>query len=271
MPSAVSHKIDDYESLLVALQNVLGVVVPDEQRSHLVERIEPLLSAYKLDSLANLAEKLQDEESDVRTDVLDVISLRQSSWIINPEIKNVLHNYILSQLPEKARIWIVGCGQGQQAYSIAMEIASFEQKSGEAKKIEILATDLLSVNIKQAERATYSAQQLMTLNNDFKNSYVTIDNKGESAQIKKVIRESVQFSVCDLMNDIQNVGAMDLIICPDALVYFSNGVRAGIVQQFTDLLNSGGILLTGHSQAVPVGEGLEKVAHPEGVFYRQKG
>jgi len=40
MSSAVSHEIDDYESLLVALQNVLGVVVPDEQRSNLVERIE---------------------------------------------------------------------------------------------------------------------------------------------------------------------------------------------------------------------------------------
>ena len=271
MPSAVSHNIDDYESLLVALQNVLGVVVPDEQRSHLVERIEPLLSAHKLDSLADLAEKLQDEESDVRTDVLDVISLRQSSWIINPEIKNVLHNYILSQLPEKARIWIVGCGQGQQAYSIAMEIANFEQKSGETKKFEILATDLLSVNIKQAERATYSAQQLMTLNNNLKNLYVTIDSKGESAQIKKVIRQSIQFSVCDLTHDIPDVDAMDLIICPDALVYFSNGVRAGIVQQFTDLLSSGGILLTGYSQIVPVGEGLEKVVHPEGVFYRQKG
>jgi len=270
MPSAVSHKIDDYESLLVALQDILGVVVPDEQRSHLVERIEPLLSAYKLESLADLAEKLQNEDSDVRTDILDVISLRQSSWIINPEIKHVLHNYILGQLPEKARIWIVGCGQGQLAYSIAMEVANFEQKSGEARDFEIVATDLLSVNIKQAESATYSSQQLMTLHSGFKNLYMIMDSKGEMAQVKKAIRQSIQFSVCDLTTDIPNIGAMDLIICPDALVYFSNGVRAGIVQQFTDSLNSGGILLTGHSQIVPVGTGLEQVVHTEGIFYRQK-
>jgi len=246
------------------------VVVTDEQRSHLVERVEPLLSAYKLDSLANLAEKLQEEASDVRTDVLDVITQRQSSWTISPEIKNVLHNYILGQLAEKARIWVVGCGQGQLAYSIAMEIASFEQKTGEAKNFELMATDLLSVDIKQAERATYSAQQLMMLNNEFKKLYVTMDSKGESGQIKNTIRQSVYFSACNLTSSIPVMGAMDLIICQEALVYFSNGVRAGIVQQFTELLKSGGILLSGHNQVIPVGQGLERVTHPEGLFYRQK-
>jgi len=270
MSSAISHKIDDYESLLVALQNVLGVVVPDEQRSHLVERIEPLLSAYKLDSLAKLAEKLQDESSDVRTDVLDVITQRQSSWTISPEIKNILHNYILGQLADKARIWIVGCGQGQFAYSIAMEIASFEHKTGESKNFELMATDLLSVDIKQAERAIYSSQQLITLNSEFIKMYLTMDAKGESGKVKSTIRQSVNFSACNLTSSLSVMGAMDLIICPDVLVYFSNGVRVGIVQQFTDLLNSGGILLSGHSQVVPVDQGLERVVHPEGVFYRQK-
>ena len=246
------------------------MVVTDEQRSHLVERIEPLLSAYKLDSLAALAERLQNEESDVRTDILDAISQRQSSWAISPETKNVLHKYVLGQLAEKARIWIVGCGQGQLAYSIAMEIASFEQESGETKNFELLATDLLSVDIKQAERATYSSQQLMTLSNEHKKSYVTMDSKGESGQLKKSIRQAVHFSACNITSSIQVMGEMDLIICPETLVYFSNGTKAGIVQQFTDSLKSGGIFLTGYNQVVPLSNGLERVAHPEGVFYRQK-
>ena len=73
MQSATSHNIDDYESLLVALQNVLGVIVPDGQRSNFVERIEPLLSSYKLDSFSLFAEKLQSGNAEVCTNVLDVI------------------------------------------------------------------------------------------------------------------------------------------------------------------------------------------------------
>ena len=60
-------------------------------------------------------------------------------------------------------------------------------------------------------------------------------------------------------------------ICPEVLVYFSNGVKAGIFKQFADLLKPGGILLTGSNQAVtPFTDSFEFVDHPAGVFYRQK-
>jgi chemotaxis methyl-accepting protein methylase len=64
---------------------------------------------------------------------------------------------------------------------------------------------------------------------------------------------------------------MDLIICPEVLVYFSSSVKAGIIQQFVGLLNSGGTFLTGSNQAViPFSESFERVEHPAGAFYRKK-
>jgi len=270
MPSAASHKIDDYESLLVALQNVLGVVVTDEQRSNLLERIEPLLSTYQLDSLALLAEKLQDSDSGVRADVLDVVSLRQPSWYLSAELKNVLNNYIFNQLPEKARIWIAGCGQGQLAYAVAMEALEFEQSTGEAKDFQLLATDVSHNDISFAELATYTTQQLSVLNDGYKKSYISLSKDGNNGQVKDKVCQRINFSQCDLTEDFQSLGHIDLIICPEALVYFSNGVKMSILQQFSDLLKSGGILLTGNNQTIPVDQGLERVEHPAGVFYRQK-
>lgn len=271
MPSATPYKIDDYESLLVSLQNVLGVVVLDDQRSNLVERIEPLLSSYKLDSLVLFAEKLQADEADLRINVLDIISQHQSDWPLNVEIKNVLHKYIFAQLPDKARIWIVGCGQGQPAYSVAMEVAKYEQKNNESKNFQLVATDVLQDDINQAELATYSMQQLSVLSDEDKKLFITLDDKAGSGQVKDKIRHLVNFSETDLTQDFQSLGQMDLIICPEALVYFSNGAKTGILQQFANLLKSGGIFLTGNNQNIPVDYGLERVDHPAGVFYRQKG
>lgn len=270
MPSAISHKIDDYELLLVALQNVLGVIVPDEQRSDLVERIEPLLSSYKLESFATLAEKLQGGETEIRSNVLDVISRCQPDWRINIEIKNILHNYIFAQLPDNARIWIVGCGQGQFAYSIAMELANYEFKNGEAKNCQLIASDILQDDIKWADSAMYSAQQLKTLSDENKKLYVTLDEKDGSGQVKDKIRQLISFYRYDITEDLQPLGQMDLIICPDVLVYFSNGVKAGILQQITELLKSGGIFLTSAGQSISAEHGLERVDHTAGVFYRQK-
>jgi chemotaxis protein methyltransferase CheR len=277
MSSAAPHNIDDYESLLVALQSVFGVVVPDGQRSQLVERIEPLLPIYKLDSLSSLAKSLQVNQADeLKSNVLDVISQRQPGWVLSAEMKNVLHNYIIAQLPEKARVWIVGCGQGQLAYAVAMEIAEYEHKNGNAKNLQLFATDVSENDIKQAELAAYSKQQLVGLSEEFKKLYGAVNNKGDKWQVKDRIRQRVTFSQCDLTEDFQSFGKMDLIICPEVLVYFSNGVKAGVLQQFSALLKSGGIFLTGNNQAsIPLAllssdHGLERVAHPAGVFYRQK-
>ncbi len=272
MPSATSHNIDDYESLLVALQNVLGVIVPDGQRSNFVERIEPLLSSYNLDSFSLLAEKLQNGDADVCVNVLDAISQCQPGWSLHAEAKNTLHKYIFASLPDKAKIWIVGCGQGQLAYSAVMEIDKYEQKSGQAKKFQLIATDVLPDDINQAELAIYNAQQLSTLCDEDKKRFFMLNEKAGSGQVKDKFRQKITFSQCDLTEDFQSLGQMDLIICPEVLVYFSSSVKAGIIQQFSSLLSSGGIFLTGSNQAViPFTKGFERVDHPAGVFYRKKG
>ena len=276
MPSATSQNIDDFETLLVALQDVLGVVVPDEQRNQLAERIKPLLSTYRLDSMASLAKCLLGDKSDSRqsnilTEVLDVLSQRQVSWQLNPEITQLLHKYILAQLPDKAKIWVVGCGQGQVAYAVAMEILEFEQKGGDIKNVQIVATDISEKNIEYAESATYSELQLADLRDTYRKLYTSFNANENTGQIKDRVCQMVSFVRCDLKENCQSLGDMDLIICPDALVYYSNGLKASILQQFSDRLKAGGIFVTGNNQVlVSLDNGMERVEHPAGLFYRKK-
>ncbi len=269
MSSAVSHNIDDYESLLVALQNELGVVVPESMRSNILERLGPLLAENNIDSLPVLAEKLR-EDGEVRSNVLDAISRRQTSWSLGVDMKKVLQEYIFSRLPDNARIWLVGCGQGQLAYSIAMEFAEHEANSGNSKNIRLIATDVSRQDIRQAESGVYSSQQLLTLADSLKKSYTTTNAPDDNGQVKQKIRQLMSFSQCDLNEDFQSLGEMDLIVCPEVLTYFSNGRKAGIIRQFSSLLKPGGIFLPGSNQSMPAEQGLERVDHSTGVFYRKK-
>ncbi|VAW51447.1 hypothetical protein MNBD_GAMMA06-900 [hydrothermal vent metagenome] len=273
MPTAAPHNIDDYESLLVALQNVLGVVVSDTQRSGLVERVEPLMAHYNFDSLASLAERLQDVQAeDIKSSVLEAISQRHSDWLFNSATLNILQDYVFAQLPVEAKIWLVGCGQGQLAYALAMEIAEYENKSGESKNFQILASDSSQQDIKLAESASYYTRQLKGLSDVYKKTYMAINSLDGSAVVQDKVRQNTHFSQCDLTENFQAIGEMDLIICPETLVYFSNGVKENIIQQFISLLKSGGVFLTGnpHAMITPLTKGFERVEHPAGIFYRQK-
>ncbi len=272
MTSVASQNIDDLESLLVILRDSLGVVVADEQRSSLVERIEPLLAEYKLDSLASLAQCIQGGQADeIKSGLLDAISQSQPGWELSDEIKGVLHNYIFAELPEKARLWIAGCEKGQLAYSVAMEVAKYEQETGINKNLQLIATGVSQNDISYAQSATYSKQQLAGLSDENTKLFVTLNDSGDQGQIKEQIRQLVSFKQCDLTEDFQSLGAMDLIICPKVLVYFSSDIKADIIRQFSALLKSGGIFLTDNTQAImSSANGLERVQHPAGIFYRKK-
>ena len=273
MSSAATDTINEYEPLLLALQDVLGVVVPQGQRVNMLERIKPLLSTYKLDSFTSLAESLRDDSAaDVRSNVLDVISQRESSWVISPDMKRLLHDYIFDQVPENASIWLVGCGKGQLAYAIAIEIAEFLNRSKANKKFQMVATDSNNEKIERANTATYNEAEMAGLSPDYRKLYSAKSGTDGSYQLKNRISELVRFEQCNLLEDIQSMGKMDLIICPDVLVYFSIETKKQILRQFSKVLNAGGVLMgTGNQVALPNNQFFERVDHPAGVFYRQLG
>jgi chemotaxis protein methyltransferase CheR len=273
MPSIASHDIDDLEILLVTLQDTLGIIVPDDQRYVLLKKITPLLSIYKLDSLASLAECIEKNKPEtIKAIVFDVVSKAQMNWVLDSEVKEVLSNYIFAQLPNKANVWIVGCGQGQAAYSIAMDSADFEHNNGDDKAIQFIVTDVSATDVEYAELGRYSRLQTANLSEEHTRLYMSVDDKSDELQVKDSIRQKMKFMQYDLSDDTSSFEQMDLIICLDVLAYFSVDVKLRILQQCSDLLKSGGILLTGSSQIfVPSITTLERVEHTSGIFYRKKG
>ena len=271
MSTAASLGIDDYEPLLLALQDELGVVVPETQRVALLERVQALLNEFNLDTFTALAKRIRGD-NEVKSQVLDLISQRQSSWALSVPVINILHKYVFDQLPNNARVWIVGCGQGQMAYALAMEVAQHEHAAGENKDIQIIASDHSATDIEQAKKAVYSERQLEALKDEYKKLYTAASDSGSDRQIRERISKMLSFSQCSLKEDFSSLDMMDLIICPDALVYYSNGVKADIIGRFAQQLKSGGIFLTGNNQAVvPFSQDFERVEHPAGIFYRKKG
>lgn len=270
--SSVSQTVQDFEALLLTLQDSLGVVVSDDQRGDLAERVLPLLASHQLDSFSSLAQHIKaDDTGKIRSEVLVAISQSKTRWNQVAEIRDVLQNYVFEQLADGARIWVVGCEQGQLAYSVAMEVAQYQHHSGSSKRFNIIASDVAQSNIDYAQAATYTVHQMSGMSDEFMKLYVSIDANDGSGTIRDRIRQMVEFELCDLNDDFRALGEMDLIICMESLAYFSSAIKANILQRLAGALKSGGVFLAGHGQNMMLaGNSLERVDHPAGVFYRQK-
>lgn len=268
-----SATIEEYQALLLAMQDVLGVVVTEGKRDFISERIDKVMNQYAIDSLPELAERIRKNPDDgLNTLILEALSEHDNSWNAHPDLSRLFHMYILPSLAEskrkKFRIWVVGCGKGQLPYSVAMNIAEYQQTHRLDTDFEIIATDISSSDIEFADSAHYEATMLEDMPPTWQKKYMENDNAGWT--LKKPIRNMVKFSTCDLLLPVESMGHFDLIVCVDVLIYFSASIRSQILKDFAHLLDPSGILVVGSGEAVmPFSQSYTRVAHEAGVFYRQ--
>jgi chemotaxis protein methyltransferase CheR len=273
MSPAAQKKPDDYQSLLVALQEVLGVVVDGDNHAQLKQKLEPVMTEHGFGSLNSLAEAMHDEPSfSLRSSVLQSITSHDAEWFGYPDIKALLQEYILPGIINENRadyrIWMVGCGEGQIVYSIAMIIEEFRQQHELTCNIEIEATDLFEAAVEKAVEGHYEASALSGLPLAYKQKYMDVQDG--QYDINQEIRSMVQFKICNLLESFTSMGHFDLVICPDVMVYFSNEAKSEVLSEFAQLLSPSGVLIVSANEPVTsFCDQFELVNHESGVFYRQ--
>ncbi len=279
MPSVLSQQIHDYQTMAQAFQDVLGIIITEEQRNIILAKLNRVMQAFELDSIIELAEKMRHSDTGrLNSDILQAITNYDSRWFQNKNISELLQHYVLDNVEDNARFWVVGCEDGSLAYSVAIEIAEYNRINNKNKAISIIATDVSREALKQAGIGRYRTLQIQGLAKDMRSMYMDRceqlndeygDTGGDIWEVKPEIRDQINFTHCDLMKGCQSAKSVEIIICPDILVYFSNSHRKNILQQFSQVLDSSGILIVGEDQVI-VSENFERVQYSHGIFYRQK-
>src|SRR3984885_15440065 len=99
--------------------------------------------------------------------LLEQLLTQETSFFRYPAVYEALRKRILPEVqerkfwkdPRKLRIWSAGCSTGEEPYSIAITLSD-ALKFAEAWEIEVLATDISSRALGQAERGVYAKRSL---------------------------------------------------------------------------------------------------------------
>lgn len=149
------------------------------------------------------------------------------------------------------RLWSAGCASGEEAYSLA--ILLFELIPDIKNwNILILATDINESSLERARKAIYtdwSFRESRAL--ALRSVYFTRQNKRYRLNVN--VRQMVTFAQHNLIEDdfpaiYNNTTAMDLILCRNVTIYFSEATTRQLVQKFHKALLNDGWLVVGHSE-----------------------
>jgi len=77
------------------------------------------------------------------------------------------------------------------------------------------------------------------------------NHKGQRCyEASQVLREMIIFSYLNLMEDWPIKAGLDFIFCRNVMIYFDKPTQAVLINRFWDMLDSGGVLFTGHSESL---------------------
>jgi chemotaxis protein methyltransferase CheR len=186
--------------------------------------------------------------------LLERMLTQETSFFRYPAVFEAFEKRVLPEIhvskfwknPRTLRVWSAGCSTGEEPYSIAITIAD-SLSFADAWNVEILATDVGKLALKNAEKGIYSGRSLGSVNEKQLAAHFTkVENK---FHVKPRLKKMISFAPMNLAAPVY-VGRMDLIFCMNVLIYFTEERRRTLVQRFYEALEPGGYLFLGHSESI---------------------
>lgn len=209
-------------------------------------RIESLISKKGLKDYADYVTNLK-KDGELLKEFLSYMTINVSEFYRNPGQWTVLEHEVLPYLMDlnkgTLKIWSAACSTGQEPYSLVMLLSKYFPLS----RIKIVATDIDEKILAKAKVGFYDEKDMKGLPKEYIGKY--IDKKPDGYQIKDEIKRCVDFKKHDLLKDAYSKD-LDLIVCRNVLIYFTEDAKDGIYQKFNQALKKDGVLFVGSTEQI---------------------
>ena len=215
-------------------------------------RIRRRMVLHGSEKLGDYLAYLQENPAELRR-LADDLLICVTSFFREPEALEALDARVFPEMlkdrsPEDSiRIWVPGCATGEEAYSVAIRLTEFLERSGTHVPIQIFATDVSQTAIEQARAGTYDMAALAGVSPERLKRFFVKVNGGY--QIHKSIREACVFAPQNIATDppFRN---LDLVSCCNVLIYFEPVLQRRALSMIHYALKPAGVLLLGPSESV---------------------
>jgi chemotaxis protein methyltransferase CheR len=275
----LNKDLQDKEYILFRdfLEQQCGIVLGENKQYLVKSRLAPLMQRFGVASLSELVTKtLSPFERQLRSAVIDAMTTNETLWFRDTYPYELLKKQIFPEMEKTCRnvkIWSAASSSGQEPYSIAMTALEYQQSrpGSFSLGVSILGTDISNTMLEHCQRAEYDGLALSRgLSPERRSKFFEDSGKG-MMRVKEPVRKNVSFRHLNLLDSYTLLGKFDIIFCRNVLIYFSADVKAKIIRQFAQSLNSRGYLFLGASESLSsLNNDFEMIRCNPGIIYRKK-
>ncbi|GGA61330.1 CheR family methyltransferase [Ornithinibacillus halotolerans] len=236
---------DDYKEFTEKVYLKLGIDLQQYKEAQMKRRLTTLRDKRGYSNFTSYFHAIS-KDTDLLNEFLDRITINVSEFYRNPKRWETLQNIVLPALTKNKKhitIWSAACSTGEEPYSIAIMLNEYFPDV----KATILATDIDEIVLEKARKGVYHEQSLKDLPHNLKKKY--FKQVGTFQAIDANIKRKITFRKHNLLEDTYPSN-IDLIICRNVLIYFTDVAKETIYQQFSTSLLPDGILFVGSTEQI---------------------
>jgi len=251
-----------------------GIVLDESKRYLLETRLKPLADARGLANLDQLCQLIRLDQS-LRKKAVEAMTTNETLFFRDVAPYDALRQTVIPELAERRRrerrlsIWSAASSSGQEPYSLALMFReSFPQLRDWA--IRILGTDICESMLERARKGRY---RQLEVNRGLPVQYLVkyFQRDHLEWELKPEIRQMVEFRQFNLMDPMRLLGAFDVVLCRNVLIYFDTELKKKILAGIRSVLLPDGYLILGGAETVyHLDDHYERKPMGQVCFYQPK-
>lgn len=244
------------------IYKIAGISMSEAKKVLLVGRLQKRLLHYGLDSFtAYYRMVVHGEHPEELQTMVDLLTTNETYFFREPKHFDFLRDEVLPRHsgPSAFRVWSAASSTGEEAYTLAMLLATHLRSA----PWEIVGSDISTQVLEKARRAHYPIDRNEGIPEAFLRKYCL---KGVRSQegtflISGELRKNVSFHHINLTQPVtENIGKFEVIFLRNVMIYFDMETKRQVVQNLLPRLQPGGHFIIGHSETLNgISEGLRQI------------
>ena len=198
-------------------------------------------------------------------DLVRTITVKASNFFRNPVVFELLYATVIPELVAEfgfLKAWSIGCGYGEEPYSVAMIVRELIAKESPSFACNLQGTDVDPDAIEKAIQGEYPEGELVETKQRYIETYFTRSalppapgSGAVSYRVNSDIRPMVRFSCSNIMDQLlykrAYLGNYNLVLCRNVLVYMNIAMQEELFRALKDILYEKGFLVLGETETMP--------------------
>ena len=262
----------DFLALQKLLQDRAGMALTSDKLYLVASRLGPVAQKHGLRSVIELMAALRTRPTETLiSSVVEAMVTHESLFFRDGKPFEQLSRIVLPALTRARastkliRIWSAACSSGQEAYSIAMQIAE-DCPAALGWKFEIVGADISAPIVQKAREGVFSAFEIKRCLTEARIARHFVKMPDGNYRVAEALRGMVQFRTHNLLDPAAHLGMFDIVFCRNVLIYFDAPTKARALTMIARQLAADGYLFLGSADNVIGMPWLAQAGQERGMF-----